>query len=308
VSPENAIRGAILRGFASAKYLHSRPALVVHLQAGLAHVRGLQAAQKERLTQSLRQGYRDALLAVQVELPASVAKRDATIDAKLDVTHPRAIRWIEQHAAALADFLDISMQAAVENIVRRMFTEHIPVDRAARLIADIIGLDARFGNAVANFEAGLVEEGRDPTQVARLVETYADRLRGARARAIARTESIKASVEGQKAIWQRAVETGILDPSRTKRGWIVAADERLCAVCAPIPSQGAVGLDEPFIDGAGNPTDGPPIHVNCRCALKLVFEKPDGSYPEAPAPAEAYAGGSPPRRSLRPKVPRQVLS
>lgn len=304
---EDRLTIAIQRGLRSAQALYSRPQLVAFLQAGLSHGSHFTVAQRVRLEASIRQGYRYALLsgARRADLPATVQKVDATVDARLDVTNPSAIRWVERHAAELVDLLDVTQQQAVAAIVRRMFTDGVPPNRAARLIFEVIGLDSRSANAVASFEAGLHGEDRAPEQIQRLVATYSDRLRRYRARMIARTEAIRGSVEGQKQLWQLAVERGILEPGRTKRQWLVAADERLCPVCAPIPSGGAVGLDEPFVAGDGSLTDGPPLHPACRCALKLVFRKADGTWPETPEPVEAYAGNAgPPRKSLKPKVPR----
>ena len=304
---EDRLTIAIQRGLRSAQALYSRPQLVAFLQAGLSHGSHFTVAQRVRLEASIRQGYRYALLsgARRADLPATVQKVDATVDARLDVTNPSAIRWVERHAAELVDLLDVTQQQAVAAIVRRMFTDGVPPNRAARLIFEVIGLDSRSANAVANFEAGLQGEDRAPEQVQRLVATYGDRLRRYRARMIARTEAVKGSVEGQKQLWQLAVERGILEPGRTKRQWLVAADERLCPVCAPIPSGGPVSLDQPFVAGDGSLTDGPPIHPNCRCALKLVFRNADGSWPETPEPVEPYAGQSgPPRKSLKPRIPQ----
>ena len=313
---EDRLTVAIQRGLRSAQALYSRPQLVAFLQAGLSHGSHFTVAQRVRLEASIRQGYRYALLSgarhldVQMptmlpEMPAPVMKVDAMIDARLDINNPSAIRWVERHAAELVDLLDVTQQQAVAAIVRRMFSEGVPPNRAARLIFEVIGLDTRLADAVARFEQTLQEDGRDERQVQRLVATYSDRLRRYRARMIARTEAVKGSVEGQKQLWRLAVERGILEPGRTKRQWIVAADERLCPVCAPIPSGGPVPLDEPFTDGDGNPTDGPPIHPNCRCALKLVFRNADGSWPETPEPVEPYAGQSdPPRKSLKPRIPQ----
>lgn len=274
------------------------------MQAGLAHGPHFSPGQRQTLEASIRQGYRYALLSG--ARLAAVTKVDATIEPRLDVTNPSVIRWVEQHAAELVDLLDVTQQQAVAAVVRRMFTESIPPNRAARLIFELIGLDTRGADAVARFEAELASEDRPVEQVQRLVATYSDRLRRARARTIARTEAIRGSTEGQKQLWRFAVEQGVLIPSRTKRAWLVAADERLCPVCAPIPAGGPVALDQPFVDGDGNPTDGPPVHPNCRCSMKLVFADATGKFPDAPAETPAYAGNpGPPRKSLRPRVPRR---
>lgn len=305
---EDRLTTAIHHGFRSAQALYTRPQLVAFLQAGLAHAPHFTAGQRERLQQSIRQGYRYALLAGARGADLPVAKLDATVDARFDVTNPSALRWVERHAAELVDLLDVSQRLAVQAVIRRMFVEHVPVDRAARLIFELIGLDERYANAVAAFEAELQAEGdRAPEQIQRLVSTYSDRLRRFRARMIARTESIRASTRGQQMLWAKAVEEGILNPARTRQVWLTALDERACPICLAMHHQ-QVPLGEPFIGPDGATYDGPPDpHPQCRCGVRLVFMNAQGEFP-APPPTPGFIGGPEPQRSLRPHVPQQVVA
>lgn len=305
---EDRLTIAMQRGLRSAQALYSRPQLVAFLQAGLSHGSHFTVAQRVRLEASIRQGYRYALLsgARQADLPATVQKVDATVDARLDVTNPSAIRWVERHAAELVDLLDLTQRQAVASIVQRMFRDGVPPNRAARLIFEVIGLDSRSANAVASFEAGLQEEGRAPEQVQRLVATYSDRLRRFRARMIARTESIRGSVQGQQMLWRVAVEQGVLIPSRTRQVWLTSLDERACPICLSMHHQ-QVPLGEPFIGPDGATYDGPPDpHPQCRCGIRLTFARPDGTFPPPP-PTPGFIGGPPARRTLKPTVPRQQI-
>ncbi len=315
---EDRLTIAIQRGLRSAQALYSRPQLVAFLQAGLSHGSHFTVAQRVRLEASIRQGYRYALLSgarhldVQMptmlaRMPAPVVKVDATVDARLDINNPSAIRWVERHAAELVDLLDVTQQQAVAAIVRRMFTEQVPPNRAARLIFEVIGLDSRSANAVANFEAGLQGEDRAPEQIQRLVATYSDRLRRYRARMIARTEAIRGSVRGQQMLWRVAVEQGVLIPSRTRQVWLTSLDERACPICLSLHHQ-QVPLGEPFIGPDGATYDGPPDpHPQCRCGIRLTFARPDGTFPPPP-PTPGFIGGPPARRTLKPTVPRQKIA
>lgn len=302
---EDKLTSAIHTGFRSAQALYSRPQLVAFLQAGLAHGPHFSPGQRRTLEASIREGYRYALRSG--ARLAMVAKVDATLEPRLDVTNPSAIRWVEQHAAELVDLLDVTQQQAVAAIVQRMFSDNVPPNRAARLIFEVIGLDSRQANAVASFEAGLQEDGRAPEQIQRLVATYSDRLRRYRARMIARTESIRGSVRGQQMLWRVAVEQGVLIPSRTRQVWLTSLDERACPTCMAMHHQ-QVPLGEPFIGPDGATYDGPPDpHPQCRCGIRLVFADATGRFPD-PAPEAGFIGGPPARRSLKPKVPKQRIA
>jgi hypothetical protein len=71
------------------------------------------------------------------------------------------------------------------------------------------------------------------------------------------------------------VEQGRIPATEIKRYWVVAADERLCPVCAPIPdlNRDGVRLDGAFVTPNG-PVSVPPLHPNCRCTTWIRRERP----------------------------------
>jgi SPP1 gp7 family putative phage head morphogenesis protein len=87
-----------------------------------------------------------------------------------------------------------------------------------------------------------------------------------RAQTIARTESIRASVKGQRALWQSAVKQGLLS-REVKRKWIASGDDKTCDICTSLDGETA-GLDDEFDDGIMEPPD---PHSDCRCTVSLVF-------------------------------------
>ena len=88
-----------------------------------------------------------------------------------------------------------------------------------------------------------------------------------RAETIARTESLRASNMGQRALWKQAQDQGLLE-REIKRRLIVSGDDATCEICASMSDE-VVGLDEPFSDGSIDP----PIHTDCRCSVGLVFKR-----------------------------------
>lgn len=263
---------------------------------------------------------------------APIMKADplASVGFRFDLLNPFASTWAEIHGATLLFHLSQSSQQAIRALVIRMFEEGIPPRPAARLLRDSIGLTERQVLAVLRFRATLWRENQlralarqaasaltaqqraiygaravlAETRIAQLVQRYQDKLLRSRALMIARTESIHAAVAGQQALWERMAADGVLDTARVRRKWLVTPDERLCPVCAPIPSLpgNLVRLDEPFRLPGGGTVLHPPEHPNCRCAVRLVFPDAAGRYPP-PDPMPPVQ--SPPRKSLRPRMPRR---
>jgi hypothetical protein len=148
-----------------------------------------------------------------------------------DATNPAAVDWIKQHAAETIDGIDKDTRAQIRDLVEEAFTEQFDVNDLADEIADVIGDDAR-------------------------------------ADVIARTETMRASNEGQLQAWDQATDAGLLTGDEFKE-WITTPDDRLCPVCEPMDGV-KVGLDENF-DVDGDKIDGPPAHPNCRCAVGLAL-------------------------------------
>lgn len=193
------------------------------------------------------------------------------ITTSFNLTNPRAVEWARVNSARLITDISESVREAVRQIITRAFTEGIAPREAARLIREIVGLTDRQAMAVINYRFDLLEAGRSVDDVVRLAARYSQELLNYRALLIARTKTITASARGQQELWRQAVDRGLLDPNKTVREWIVTDDDRLCEeICAPMDGQ-QVGLEEAFTTGDGESVDGPPAHVQCRCAYGLAF-------------------------------------
>ena len=246
-------------------------------------------------------GFADALLAtLQASAKAharvfrgeTIAKQEPVgrLELSLDLTNPRAVRWAQTRAAELVTQVSEETKATIRRLIADMYFQGIPPDKAARMLRQHIGLTERDSRAVANLQTRLareqaarVAEGREPLPDERLVgqvDRYSERLLRNRATLIVRTESIRASAQGQQELWNQAQDQGLLDKEFTRRIWIVTPDERLCEICAPMADdpENIVGLDEPFTDGEGQSVMNPPVHPQCRCAVGLVFADEAGEF------------------------------
>ncbi len=205
------------------------------------------------------------------QVAASLLTSQMGIDISFNLTNPRAVQWARTHSARLITEVSESVRESVRAVIADGFTSGIAPRESARLIRDIVGLTDRQAMAVVNYRFDLLEAGRSADDVARLAERYGKQLLNGRALTIARNETINSSLGGQQELWRQAVDKGLLDPEKTQRVFIVTDDDRLCPICAPMDGQQA-GLEEPFIDGDGEPVSMPPsVHIACRCATGLSF-------------------------------------
>ena len=188
-------------------------------------------------------------------------------------------------AQALAERLNLT-EGQTRNIARVL--QSVPRQMSARNIAEKIrqhiGLNDRQSIALDNYNKSLAQsvlEGIvDPDRAAELHERYQQRLLAWRADTIARNESMTASNLGQRALWDQAVESGLMDPQYVRRRPLITGDSRVCSTCAVVPFMNPYGvkLDEPFKTPIGPKMD-PPFHgPNCRCTVALIFADEDGNF------------------------------
>jgi hypothetical protein len=142
------------------------------------------------------------------------------------------------------------------------------------------GLHPRWATAVEttgnNVSYAAMRAGATPAQALAKAEAAMERhgtkLRRARAKAIARTETARAQNEAIADGNRRAVDQGLVGPD-TEMEWITGPFD-VCPICTPLG-----GTRQP-IKGGSFPTQSglPPAHPSCRCKTRLV---PDlGGSPE----------------------------
>ncbi len=177
-----------------------------------------------------------------------------------DAVNVDAVAWAEQHAAELVANIASDSRIAIRIIVSESFDGGMSTREQARLIRAVIGLTDRDAGAVMKQQLKWLSEGINASRATSRAERYANKLLRTRAMTIARTETMRASIEGQRSLWQRAREKGLLSAD-AKKVWI-AYDP--CPLCS------GVAGEEVLVDGEFSVGTDPPLHPNCRCVTGLV--------------------------------------
>lgn len=151
-----------------------------------------------------------------------------------DLKNPAVERWIERRAAELVTGVTQDGVEAIRQVVLRGYTEGLGARTTGRMIREFVGLTPRDAGAVGRFVREMGEQGLGERAVLRNGATYARRLRNLRAESIARTETIRATIAGQVAVWDQMLDEGLLDRRRTWLRWMTTEDDRLCEFCAPM--------------------------------------------------------------------------
>lgn len=116
-----------------------------------------------------------------------------------------------------------------------------------------------------------------PAQIDKMVAAYARKYRQFRSQTIATTEALRATNVGVEESWKQIIEQGAAPEELVRKQWIVAKDERLCEVCAPVPSMNpkrGVPFRAAFQTPDG-PQMRPPLHPRCRCVLFIRRYEPE---------------------------------
>lgn len=145
---------------------------------------------------------------------------------------------------------------------------------AATIGANVNGLTLGYEQAVWNrantVAADLAKRGITGTkaveEVKKKTEAYAEKLRRARARTIARTEIIRAAEEGRQQSWEQAANKGLIDKNKATKTWS-ASPMDVCQICSKLQGK-TVPLMGKFSTGIGE-VKTPPAHPNCRCTMRL---------------------------------------
>jgi hypothetical protein len=218
-----------------------------------------------------------------------IASAPGKVAIRFDASNPAAIQWAKTRGAELVREVTKSQRETIRKVLTKAMQENTPVRQTAGLLKGVLPLDSRRAAAAQRvFE----------TQGAAAAAKEIDRLTKQRALVIARTETMRASNEGQRRLWEQRIAAGNL-PKTMQRVWITTPDDRLCPVCAPLDGARAP-MDGSFPGGLS----GPPAHPQCRCAQGLVSAaKPVGpslgvTGPQVPASSPSAKPKSPARKVM----------
>src|SRR5690606_12697193 len=109
--------------------------------------------------------------------------------------------------------------------------------KTAKMLEDVIGLNPQQAARLIKTLAELEAQGLPEDVIGRKIEVLATKMHRKRARLVADHETISAASAGQKAMWDDAIASGLLDPNRTARTPIITPDERLCPKCMAMDGQ-----------------------------------------------------------------------
>jgi hypothetical protein len=183
----------------------------------------------------------------------------------------RALRFLQDN---FIKGLSAEAADAVEEALYDGMVEGWSVDKIAKVIRDVIGLNGRQAQAVDNYRAGLEARGGiSAEEVDSLVGSYVDASLDYRAGMIAQTESVRSANLGLHEGYRQAIERGTFPHGAVRRHWQIARDEATCPVCLAIPgaNEDGVAVEQPF-DTNDGPIMDPPVHPNCRCSVTYVTD------------------------------------
>jgi SPP1 gp7 family putative phage head morphogenesis protein len=255
----------------------------------------LQGSGLEAGIQSFRDAVRDAYASGAREaidqLPRSVST-----ELSFDMLSRQSLDFLASYEFSLIRDLTEQSKEAIRQVLVRAFEVGGHPREQAREIREVIGLTGRQEAAVENFRRALssndtlrgalsrsLRDGRyDRTllsalnsgrglsqeQIEKMTTRYRERYLKYRAETIARTETIRAAMRGQREAWRQAEEQGLFGSKRVLRMWIASGDEATCEQCNSLDGETA-GLDEEFEPGVMEPPD---THPSCRCTVTLEFK------------------------------------
>lgn len=222
-----------------------------------------------RLWEEVGRQHLTAVVAPAIEVIALAAAEQLTVPAlgiAFAVADPVTLAAIRGHAGEQITLISRETRKAIRGLLERALASGLPVAQQAREIRALLGLTTRQAVSVARYREGLVAAGERSMRVQDLVTRRARTLLRQRAEMIARTETIHAVNMGAHERLRQAVRDGLVEPGRIRRFWLTATDERLCPLCAPVPTMNpqGVGIQTPFETPRG-PSLYPPLHPQCRC-------------------------------------------
>lgn len=192
---------------------------------------------------------------------------------RFDLDNPYAFQWINTRTAELVTRVSDETKLAIRGVIRQAFEEGIPPRKSAQTIRGLVGLTERDSKAVLRYWKTVATDGNRPAKVANdMADTYARKLLRRRAETIARHETVAAANKGTLLSYDQAQSQGLMLPT-TMKEWLAAAESpRTCVRCLAMDAQ-KVPIGTPFISDIG-PIDGPPLHIQCRCATAATTAIP----------------------------------
>jgi len=197
---------------------------------------------------------------------------------------PDAVAAARTNAATSITQIKKSTRDAIRQMVQDALQDGLAPWELAEQVEQVVGLTGRDAVAVGKYRDAMMQtKSRSAANSA--ANQYARRLLASRATTIARTETIKASNEGQQAYWSQGVASGDISPATVVKVWIATIpSERTCGICSTMDGKTAP-IDSSFTYGGGAYLH-PPVHPNCRCTTGLVLNDDIAKYNKNHSPVD----------------------
>ncbi len=247
----------------------------------------------------LSEAYADQFVAAARDTAKFLNKGIGDIQIIYNQTNTAAVNAMQENMLRLVRGFTISQRETVRQVIIDGIRRGLNPREVALNFRNSIGLTARQEGAVRAFQTALeeldataltrslrdrrfdrtvtaaIERGEALTgkQIETMVTRYRERMLTHRAVTIARTEALRSTHQGARALYDQAIEEGQLRASDLTQEWHTAADERVRASHEAMNGQ-LQPYGTPFVSGKGNllryPGDpaapGDEV-INCRCAL-----------------------------------------
>lgn len=221
------------------------------------------------------------------------------ITVAFDGTNTRAVRWMQENKLRLVREILDDTRSVLRQTMTRGIEQGLNPREQARQFRASIGLTSRQEAAVANYRRLLGQNSAetltralrdrrfDPTvqqavasgkpltqdQIDRMVSRYRDRYIKYRAETIARTEALRSVHQGNREMYQQAIDGGVLRHDDVLQEWHTKLDGRQRDWHDSMSGQERK-IGEMFISGQGNPLEYPgdinapgSETIDCRCML-----------------------------------------
>lgn len=222
---------------------------------------------------------------------------------------PEAVNWVRNEGARLVTNMVRQQQEAIRAIIADGIAIGQTRAQQSRALVELLerikpgkttgvalveelgtnmnGLTRQYERAVVNMATKLADDlvlEVDDDKAAKIIRDrttkYANRLRKARARTIARTEIQRAHNQGRLESYRQLMEAGLVSPQAQKK-WVVSPFD-VCPICVPLGDE-QVGVKDSFSNGSQTP----PAHPNCRCSTIMVTN------PDLYEPPQSLGTGAP---------------
>lgn len=187
---------------------------------------------------------------------------------QLALTEMEAAQRADDAAMNLGAYLAATSSNAVMDGYHLNLNLKVPAKEAARRSVRAFGLTVPQMRTVFRLKDEAVNSS-EPGAWRSKIDAFIDRAFGIRLRTLVENTLRQADADTVQHGWEVGLATGDIPATATKV-WFTALDERTCPTCAPMDHVG-VPVTDTFKLPNGNRVKAPPVHVNCRCAVELVY-------------------------------------